>query len=169
MIHAEQLRREGLHGGILETRFARKLADESRTDNTLADDSDLFFAVGPNQIWIFRAMLWPNSTSNTPDFKVAISSPTGTTGLFQGPGLNTSATATSGVHTSGANIALDGTAVLSYGCVGSFGVPSSVFGYGAAIIGAVGGVIRVRWAQNTTSPTATVLSANSYLIGYRLR
>ncbi len=128
-----------------------KSANQTKTNNTtLQDDPDLQFSVGANETWTFRFVVQANANA-TPDIKFAVSAPAGSTcsvGVIDGEGA---------------------VAVGNLGCGVSSGIitgntTADVYEVvGTVQTGGTAGTVALQWAQNTTSASAVVVYAGSFL------
>lgn len=148
--------------------YREKTADQPKTNNTLANDTHLFCPVEANATYTFEfVLLHGTATSNTPDFKAALTFPSGCTADWSIIGLDTatggtfgnlSVNAWQGSTTSGASI--------SRGLTNS-GVTMSLL-RGRLKVGVVAGTLQLQWAQATTTAETTTLYAGSHLLCQRV-
>lgn len=135
---------------VNRTLFARKTADESVTSSTTVQDDDhLFVQLEANSVYQFEMVLLPQGA--TGDFKFQFSSPSGATVFGSYLGYDAALTALAANY-------WDGTAVG----VGA-GVTTPTTARGTIITGANAGRLKLQWAQNTSSGSATTLLTNSHL------
>jgi hypothetical protein len=134
-----------------------KAADEARTNNTLADDTDLLFAMLANTKYVVRIRAWWG-TAATPDFKYATAGPASPTLVrsmrkhIDPSALTTLASASSAAY-------IGSTAVnAGTGTTGGYVEIDTIIHNGANA-----GNFSFQWAQNTTDASATTLLAGSYL------
>lgn len=152
-------------GSIGVSQYIFVQADESDADNTLHNDSELFFIVGQNENWaIDLFLLFTSGASNVPDCQITFTFPSGTlsgnaTGLIAGATI-----ATSLAFSTGAGLA-------SPSNFGAFGVLTSATANASPVSFSLGlktttagGIFQVQWAQNTTTGgTPTVRKAGSWM------
>ena len=134
-----------------------KGSDEDVTSSTtLQNDDALFLAVAANTSWLFDCYLdYEGGTLGSSDIKWTWSAPSGATLVY---GL-------SGLDTSGDNVASTsyaGSATVTAGTSGASNLRSARM-YGTLIVGSTAGTLQLKWAQNTSSGTATIVHAQSYL------
>lgn len=142
-------------------RFARKTTDTSRASTTtLADDEHLTFTVEANAVYAMDGWI-KYFASTTPDIQIGFATPTGTLGEWGWlmPGSTTTGTATAGYSIrTDTNDAADPRA--GYGTSDSnMYTPIS----GLWRIGSTAGSLTLRWAQNTSNATATIVFTDSWL------
>lgn len=140
-------------GGITgHTKFLYKAANETvNGSSTLQNDDDLVFAVGANEAWEFRLVLYPTVTENS-GIKFAFSFPTAATAYIRFDGENYIETDT-----------IDYTAINFTGTENIFiEAVSTVF------VGANAGNVQFRWAQSTSFADNTVMKKGSHIIATRL-
>lgn len=135
---------------------AKKTSDETvSSSTTLQNDDELFIALEANKTYAFEFFLLV-LTNAAPDFKWAITGPSGATGrvlgdavtgdtLFQTQALGTSVAATLFASSTG-GLVLHGTITTS----------------------ATPGNLQLQWAQNTSSAISTTVESGSYLIVHEL-
>lgn len=146
------------------TTLVRKTAAESVTSSiAVQDDDHLTLAVAANEVWEIQLVLVFETGAAAGDAKTNVSIPAGASIKGMATGLTEPATGTSNVQllavTSGGDEFVWGTSPSFY----------SVVKYQATVVvGATAGNVKLRWAQGTSSATATVLSANSYLIARKV-
>jgi len=145
--------------GVGQLQTAIKAADTSRTNNTITNDPDLVLPVIANAVYRIDAWLDYNgqTTGSGPgDFKMDWTIPAAASLTYARNGyINNS---TNQVDT----IVTDHSTVRSLGTFGT-GTDISARPVGVIRTGANAGNLQLRWAQNTTTATATVLRANSYI------
>lgn len=140
--------------------YARKTANESRVDNTLADDDDLHVALLANTVYAVEAWLPYDATgASTPDFKVAFTIPSGASILVGGVVLSTAATSSLS--------SIDAAAYTTNNIIGGTvsGVRTVMHLRGTLRTAGTAGNLQLRWAQNVTTPgNATNLYADAFLL-----
>lgn len=144
--------------GAIWTNSVRKSADESVTNNTLQNDDALLFAIGANETWQFRFIVFMTSASATPDGQVAVTFPAAATLAY----------GTSGVDASGGvfqNYVTTSGGALNIRILAAELVMIVI--EGSVLNGANAGNVTLQWAQNTTNATATTVVAGSTAIGIR--
>ena len=143
----------------------RKDADETVTNSsTLQDDDDLFFRIEPNEIWEYEFNMYCFADSVTPDIKLRVSGPTGSTNRYV-------------VGKSDINL-IGG--VMAYGTAVSDSTTTTFFALSAItntylrISGSIknsttAGDVQLEWAQNTaTVGEDTKILASSKLVCHRI-
>lgn len=157
-------RRDHVHGRESNVHlFAYKAAAETRNNNTLADDADLKLTVPASSVWQFEFLLYALNASDTPDLKLSVTSPAGTTNLWYSieyPDL------------------IGGFYNPSFLYVSGFGTPTTVNLYAAAgitpvriagiLVNASSTTFKLQWAQNATDANVTSLRAGSHLVMHRI-
>lgn len=135
--------------------------DTQTSDTTLANDSELHFAVAAGETWVVDVnLLYEGSTAG--DFKFDWSLPSGS-GSHGGVRLISTATGvSSGVNMNGASI---GTAI-SIGAVGAGSLCHARL-YATITIGVTGGTVYFQHAQNSSDGTATKRLPGSWLVAHR--
>ena len=134
-----------------------KGADETVTSSaTLQNDDALFLAVAANTSWLFDAYLdYEGGTLGASDLKYEWTVPSGAALRYGAAHLDTSGNnICSDTHPDGA--------AVSAGTNGG-GDTRSVKMYGTLIVGGTAGTLQLKWAQNTSSGTGTIVHAQSYL------
>lgn len=140
-----------------------KAANESVTSSTaVQDDDDLFFAIGANETWVFELFLFTNAAT-AGDFRYAITFPAGATQRYGQMGLDDTAAGFNADLEVGDSTVSGGEKII--GGPGGTGL-SLVFGFVAN--GANAGDVKLRWAQGTSSGTATILASGSHLRARRV-
>lgn len=141
---------------------ARKTANESVTSSTaLQDDDHLTLSIAANENWLYEFFL-PCNGATAGDFKFAIAVPAGASGVWGGigPGVAT-ATNIQAVAAS----AFGDANPLSFGGTGA----DSVIRLQATVLnGGTAGNVNLRWAQDTSSGTASIIYAGAYQMGHRI-
>lgn len=138
---------------------ASKPSDTSRASTTtLADDPDLILSSVPAGRYAVNMTFWATSSSIVPDIKLGFiitNAPTAANGMI------------SSLDTSGTGIVSTGEIGFSTSNSSSYAVGTnpadSVFQYQGFIIVASTSDVKIQWSQSTTSVTATVLKAGSYM------
>lgn len=150
-------------GDLLDWQFVRKTALESVTSSTtLQNDDHLTLAIGANESWIYEFVLLVNSASDTPDIKLAVTTPAGANGWFSLVGMSAAVAGTeSDVRSTTGG--LNGTG-LTLGVTAAETVIVV-----RAIVRTTGtaGSVTLQWAQSTSNGTATTVGQDSHLIGRR--
>ncbi len=139
---------------IGKEQFKVKSADESLSSSTtLQDDDDLQFSANANEKWYVDILL--DLSGSAGGIKCAMVIPSGTMALNMCTNLTSGNTShvhewlrTSGSATSSITITNNVTSVNIRGVIA---------------VGASGGSIKLRWAQSTSSATATLVKTNSVL------
>lgn len=139
--------------------FVRKTADQSFISNTtLADLTDLSFAIGANETWIFQVVLFCEANPSG-DFRLSVTGPAAPTGVYFGVTANN--------NTNSGNMA-DSTFgnPLTVQSTGS-GNPEQLIMNGIIRNGANAGTVQIQGAQLTSFATATRFFADSYLTAWK--
>jgi hypothetical protein len=138
--------------------FAAKAADET-VNNSAAyqDDDDLTFAVKSGETWAVTLSLI-FSTGTTPQLKVQMASPGGSTGRMMATSQysSTQAIATLNVIGSGVRFQL-GSAASQYAAI-----------IDAYVTAGADGNVTVQWAQFTANASDTTVHAGSFLAAHRV-
>ena len=117
---------------------------------TLADDTVLLFAASASSVYYVEFILKGNSSSITPDFKVGLSVPAGTTYDMQtGPSTQGTTAAGSMVTTSDISPSVNGNVLIIF--------QGWVFTAGTA------GNVTLQWCQNTSNAANLILKLGSFL------
>lgn len=146
----------------------RKTADESLTSSTaLQDDNELFTAIGASEVWVAEWTLYVAGATSPGDFDPAINLPAGATMRWAAMGLAVSAT--SGEF----DVKINSSTTVNSAAAGTFGTigtsPATMVTIRATIVNSTNaGNIQLRWAQGSSSGTATTVLAGSILKAYRL-
>lgn len=148
--------------GIGATTAAIKLADTSKTNSTLADDPHLAIPIGANETYAITGMFKSSSTSATPDLKIAFTVPAGGT-------LDIIYFSNGGTLATFTTAALRDSGVAGPVIPIGVSIIDNVMVSGTVVNGATPGFLKLQWAQNTTSGTATTMTAGSYLAATRIR
>ena len=140
---------------------AVKGSDQSVTSSTtLVGDTALFVPLAANGSYEVRCMInYEGGTRNSSDLKWGFSVPGGSTmrysALFVGPGGSTNVQM------------LTGTSTNTAGSNGA-GVIQALQMTGSITTSSTAGNLQLQWAQGTSSGTATIVHATSYLIAQRI-
>lgn len=143
--------------------YAEKAADESVTSSaTVQDDDHLAVTMQASCTYTLDYWLVSISASDTPDFKMGWTLPSGATMDFGAIGLFTTvAASTAGsVETQAVLAATTPTATISYGAVNGNTI---VIGRGRVITSTTPGTLQLQWAQATSNATATTLKKGSWI------
>ncbi len=136
-----------------------KSADESVTSSTtLQDDDELLFAVAANETWLYRFGIF--ATGNTTgEFKYKINGPTSHAMRYGHGGAMEDTSATVSMLRAGRDD-------IDIQPINVQTTPTAIMLQLDGIIANAGnaGNCTLRWAQNTSDGTATVVEQNSYLI-----
>lgn len=136
-----------------------KQADQSVTSSTtLVNDTELMLPIVVSQQYNFQCYLnYEGGTQGSSDIKVQWGGiPAGATLRFQLMGIGTAGGMGFGNTQTASN-------VVALGSQGA-GVLCGVFMYGNLLMGTTpGGPLQLKWAQNTSSGTATIVHAQSTL------
>lgn len=149
------------------TQRIRKTADESVTSSTvLQSDDALNPAIAASEVLAIEWTLFYDGDV-AGDLKIAVNVPAGATGFLGVTGLDSGALSIIGSVNSGTTTDLTDTGTLVLGTVGTGTYAlATVKAYIAN--STTPGTVTLRWAQNTSSLTATRIKAGSFLIAHRL-
>jgi hypothetical protein len=139
-----------------------KPADTSRTSTTtLANDPALVLPVLASATYLFDSYLdYEGGTLGSSDLKLQWNVPSGAALRYWLGGLNTSGTnISSNTFTDGAAPALGS---------GGAAVLKGVLMKGTLVMSSTAGNLQLQWAQNTSSGTATIVHAQSYVTLWRI-
>ena len=160
-------------GGLPKTVVRAADSSTISSNNVLASDDTLLWAVGASDRWFFQAFLTftaadSSGTATTEDLQIGWSVPTG--GAMQwGPlgavgstfgGYGATAAASSPLVLSGA-----ATALAQGVAVGSFGYALCGFYTGD---GSHAGNVTLQWAQNTSNAATLLIAKNSSIVAWRI-
>lgn len=135
-----------------------KSADESLTSNsTLQDDDELVIALAANTDYAFTAWLYV-VTASSPQFKMAFTVPAATTNLVWSTAYANTNGAAGAVVASVLQTASDAAATIS-----TSSTVLKIQVSGSFHTGANAGNLTLRWAQDVSNGTATVVKAGSWL------
>jgi hypothetical protein len=153
-------------GDLLDVQFVRKTSDETVTSSTtFQDDDHLTLAIGASEIWVIQAHLFYDAAT-TGDLKTAFSLPTGATGISGShrPEVNIAATIGSGNWNVQTDFTTPGASIA-----GGVGSGTRLYKLDTLVVdnGVNAGNVTLRWAQNSSDGTGTVMRANSCLIAQR--
>lgn len=141
---------------------AYKSADQSVTSSTvLVNDTALVLAVAANSTYFFTAFLdYEGGTQGSSDFKMAWSVPASATMRWTRIGLDTAGAVNAGALS-------DQTSTPAMGTNGAGNVRGVTL-HGTLNVSSTSGNFQFQWAQNTSSGTATIVHAGSYLQAQRI-
>lgn len=139
--------------------FAYKTADESVTSSTaLQNDDELFASLPANSTWSMTSYIQTNgANTGTGDIKIDFSVPAGATLKYTSFGTTTSSPAIQ--YEATVNSAGTARAVGTNGASPDMGMAMQAL----VTIGSTAGTVQFRWAQNTSTATATIVRAGSHL------
>jgi len=135
-----------------------KPADESVTSSTtLQNDDDLVVAVSANATYVMDGYIMTSgAAAGTGDLKIDFTIPSGATMKYTSFGTTTASPAVQYEATVNAN-----STARAIGTNGSADMGVAI--QAVITVGSTAGSVQLRWAQNTSSGTATILRATSYL------
>jgi hypothetical protein len=140
--------------------FIRKPANESVTSSTaLQNDDDFAFAVAANAVYVLddSLLLYNGAAAGAGDLKMQFTGPAGSTFVWTNFGANTAGSSQYNVVTE----------VLAAGAPRAvptnFGTQMSCAPKGTLVTSGTSGTLQFKWAQNTSSATATVVNINSWM------
>lgn len=136
--------------------------DLSVTSSTALASSDIAVALEANTTYVLDGFIAYNAGA-TGDFKIALNGPTGATGSWAAMGLATSTTASVGSINGVRLDAFTDTQVLSLGGSDSLGSALYALLRGVITTGATSGSLVLRYAQNTSNGTASILKNQSWI------
>jgi hypothetical protein len=130
------------------------------SSTTLVNDNTLFIPMPAGTSWFYAGFLSVTGAAiGTGDIKVALTGPSGATGLVEAFGFNTSAAGP-----------LSGSPVRGLGSAITVGVnggsASPVILIGSVTIGATPGNLQLQFAQNSSSATSTTVGTGSILAAW---
>lgn len=131
-----------------------KAGDESvASSTTVQNDDDFFFTTVDLAVYVIEAAIgYVNSAGSAPDLKMDFGEDANTRGSVTCYGVST------------ADAASAQTVLTNQTATATFGTATGIRGiYIVGCFRGAGGTWRIRWAQNTSNATATVLKAGSYL------
>ncbi|MBL8000104.1 MAG: hypothetical protein JNL32_15895, partial [Candidatus Kapabacteria bacterium] len=136
--------------------FVRKTSDESVTNSTsLQNDDDLDFSIGANQTWEVEVMM--RVYGGNGDIKFALTLPAGASMWVSACGdENGSADDYLEMTVSGTGYAFNPSGPWNLSTTGSL-----VHLKGVVVTGGTAGTVQLRWAQNVSDGTATVVKSMS--------
>jgi hypothetical protein len=152
--------------GVGKTIWRRKPGNTSRASTaTLTADPHLSAPVVANAEYRFDFLIIYDGDSAA-DLKVGLSAPAGCTGVWWPGAMDSSGSAFASSPRWGA-IEDIGTSSMAVGCIGS-GTALAMRASGTLVVAATAGTFALTWAQNSGSPTATVLHQHSSLLLQRV-
>ena len=126
--------------------------------STLVYDTALGFPIGPGQIWRIDYSILYNS-GTTPDWKAALTVPTGASVYLRGIGGDAAGTLAE------AHSIVSGTAISFQGT----GANRLLTLEAVIIVGVTAGVCQLQWAQNSANASDTKVLEGSHLVAVRIR
>lgn len=155
-----------LTGASIEELYVRKTADESVTNSTaLQDDNHLSLSVNASTTYeVTAALIYDGDTAG--DIKVGWTAPASATLDWTLDAMSPATTGTAGqVNLSHATVS----ETLSGGARGTGAANRAVaLPHGLLQVAGTSGTLQLRWAQNTSSATATTVWTHSYLRAKRV-
>lgn len=140
----------------------RKASTESVTSSAvLQNDNDLVFAIAANEVWVADYRLFVTGAT-TGDIQWDWSVPAGCSGTHGQHSLLLATTASTSDIEANAEVALS-----TAGSAGIIAGETMVLISAVFVNAGTAGNVQFRWAQQTSSGTATNVLANSYLIAER--
>lgn len=151
---------------VFAGQFVRKTADESvSSTSALQNDDELLVAIGANETWIVEFHIAYNAGTGG-DIKWSLNVPSGATGRIQTHGLGAGAATIDASNVLFSSTDLTDTIGANFGGGGS---NDTIMEIKALIInGATPGNVQFRFAQLTSSGTATIVRSNSYALATRV-
>lgn len=132
-----------------------KTSNESINNSTLQNDDNLYFQIAANETWTVTYVL-DTTLHATPDWKFAITAPTGATCQYYG----TDPSASIALSTFSTKTATCGTTKTYLTTTGEH----LLYIHATIVNGANAGTVNLQWAQNSTSAgNAVLVNAGSYL------
>ena len=148
---------------VLGIKTVRRTSDSAgKQNNTLADDTQLKWAVGANEVWFFEGFILFDAVNATMDAKVGLSVPAGATGYWGAAAANNTAPPGFIHFAVGATVPV----MLSVTDSLTTGTRVGVSGMGIAGVIAVAGTagdVVLQWAQATTNANDLKVLTNSSL------
>jgi hypothetical protein len=147
--------------GGATVKSVRKSSNQSVTSSTtLVNDSQLKFAVEANTTYIFNIWLWVYAADGTPDIKLTVTGPSGSTIAYSPSTYYATADGTTAL----------GTVNVGGGTFSAFvdANERNQLYFGSISNGATAGDLQFQWAQNTSSGTSTTVKAGSYIYGIKV-
>lgn len=145
--------------------FVRRTADRAdiTSNTTLADDGVLQLDVAASGVYFVRAMIHYTADANG-DLKIGFTAPAAATFTWTPISLTTTAT------TSAAALRMPTKAIADSDIAGGVDSSTSVaaFPTGLLVVGATAGTFKLQVAQGTSSATATVVKAGSWMFAERV-
>lgn len=148
-------------GGGSTIATVRKSSDQTVTSSTtLVNDSQLKFAIGASETYIFQAWLYTYAADGTPDIKVTFTGPSGST-----------------VFWSSSQVIFNSAAATTLTVVSAGGTTADLFVdanyraiqlYGTIVNSTTAGDVQLQWAQNTSSANGTSVKAGSSIFGIKV-
>jgi hypothetical protein len=148
-------------GGGATVAAVRKSADQSVTSSTtIANDTHLKFAIGANETYTFNLWLYTSAANSTPGIKWNVAGPSGSTVFFSPPNTYPMADGATVIATIGSSTD------TFQGFVDGNLRPILI--QGTILNGSTAGDVQLKWAQNTSSATATTVKAGSFIYGIKV-
>lgn len=148
---------------LVNTLFAKKTADTSKTSTTVVvDDPHLTVAVASNSEYEVSIIFNYTAASNPGDFKYQLVTPAGCTFVSVEHSLQSAASSVYDGLLSGRDINTESPAGGLDATTGALQVT------GLLTVGGTAGNFKVQWAQNSASGTATILKAGSHMVLHRV-
>jgi len=159
------MRLRASHLTAMQPLYVRKVTDESLVSSTtLQDDNSLLLPVEANAVYELDAVIYYSTRSDT-DIKMQWTLPSGFMEWIA-YGLASGATGTSG------SVVFERQFLSSTPVFGGAGAENSTFlsvsVKGSIHIGTTPGNMRLRWAQNVSNATATIVRGDSFMVLKRL-
>ena len=138
-----------------------KPSDQSVTSSTvLVNDSALFLPVVASATYFFMSSLdFEGAAIGTGDLKIEWTVPAGATLRFDLHGVNTASSSYSSTFTD--------TTTISLGTTGAASLRGATMA-GSLVMSSTAGNLQLKWAQNTSSATATIVHAQSTVALWRI-
>lgn len=141
---------------------ARKTADQTKTSNaTAAADTELFFSVAANAVYIMDGWIKYDSASAA-DILIDWSAPSGSLGEWTGWGIGLGTTAAT---TNGYSIRVETNDLTNSRSFAGIGVGSlaTIMLKGTLRTGSTAGTYSMDWAQGTSDATNTTIYTDSWI------
>lgn len=152
-------------GGGSSATTAYKASDESvSSSTTLQNDDDLTFAIGANEIWVARYVLFVEPAADGVDLKMGFSVPASSTGWWGYQGLALGATSVS----VSARVQSDDIANSQPVGTPNGGSYSMVLVNCYVDTAGTSGNVVLQWAQWSSSASAITLKTGSHLVAHQL-
>jgi hypothetical protein len=144
--------------------YTEKTTNQIKTNNTLADDNELFSPMLTNSSYLFEVVLfYTTASSNTPDLKIAFTWPAGCTASWFALGLDVGAGSTTGsIQVNAYSETTTSGSAVNRGATN--GGNTGLLIRGRIKTTSTSGNLRLQFAQVTTTAENTTVIAGSHMI-----